>query len=268
MPGALAGLVLAAGAGTRLAPLTRLRPKPLCPVGDRPLVEHALARVRPLVGEVAVNVHHHRAQLEAHLAALDPGVHVSVEADRALGTAGAVAHLRPWLDGRPVVVVNGDTWAPASLAPLVEGWDGERVRVAVFGDGPLGPRSRIAGALLPPPEVARLDERPSGLWEVSWQPALADGRLDTVVIDGPAFDCGTPADYLAANLAWSGGESVVGEGARVEGELVRSVVWPGARVAPGERLVEAIRADSTTVLVRGGVGDGGDEGAPVSAAGG
>ena len=58
---------------------------------------------------------------------------------------------------------------------------------------------------------------------------------------GPFFDCGTPAEYLAANLAASGGQSVIGEGARVAGELVRSVVWPGGVVRAGERLVESIR---------------------------
>ena len=57
--------------------------------------------------------------------------------------------------------------------------------------------------------------------------------------------------FLAANLAASGGESVVGDGARVEGSLTRSVVWPGAEVRRGEVLVDAIRADArTTVLVR------------------
>ena len=61
-------------------------------------------------------------------------------------------------------------------------------------------------------------------------------------------DCGTPADYLRANLAANGGQSVVGPGAVVDGELVRSVVWAGAHVRAGERLVDAIRAtDEVTV---------------------
>src|SRR5690349_11462357 len=108
---AVAAVVLAAGAGTRLRPLTLVRPKPLCPVGDRPLVDWAVERAGALVGAaaaVAVNVHHGRALLEPHLAAL--GVHVSVEEGEALGTAGALGQLRPWLDGRAVVVLNGDTW--------------------------------------------------------------------------------------------------------------------------------------------------------------
>jgi ADP-glucose pyrophosphorylase len=69
--------------------------------------------------------------------------------------------------------------------------------------------------------------------------------------DGPCVDCGTPARYLAANLAASGGEPVVGEGAVVEGTVERTVVWPGARVAAGEVLVDAVRTDTgLTVLVR------------------
>jgi NDP-sugar pyrophosphorylase family protein len=101
-------------------------------------------------------------------------------------------------------------------------------------------------------EVARLEAVPSGLWGTSWRPALAEGRLQTINVDGPFVDCGSPGDYLEANLLASGGESVVGDGAGVEGEVVRSVVWPGARVEAGERLVHAVRADheGMTVYVR------------------
>ena len=53
----VAGVVLAAGAGTRLRPLTDERPKAMCPVGNVPLVDHALARVAPYAGSLAVNVH-------------------------------------------------------------------------------------------------------------------------------------------------------------------------------------------------------------------
>ena len=66
----LAGVVLAAGEGRRLAPLTWLRPKALCPVNGVPLVDHALARVAAsglLPASTAVNLHHGVAQLDAHL---------------------------------------------------------------------------------------------------------------------------------------------------------------------------------------------------------
>ena len=241
--------MLAAGLGERLRPLTRLRPKALCPVANVPLVDLDVDRVAPHVVEVAVNVHHHRAALESHLAGR---VHCSVEAEEPLGTAGALGRLRGWLDGRAAVVVNADAWCPWGVGPLVDGWDGERVRVLVVGDDRLVADSRVAGALLPWSEVAALEAEPSGLWERSWRPALAAGRLEVVRQDGPFVDCGTPADYLRANLEASGGTSVVEDGATVEGELVRSVVWSGARVRPGERLVDAIRYDlERTVLVRG-----------------
>ena len=246
----VAGVVLAAGAGTRLRPLTRLRPKALCPVGDVPLVDLAIGRVRAVTGAVAVNVHHGRAALEAHL---DGRVHVSVEDDEALGTAGALGRLREWIDGRPTVVVNGDAWTEAALAPLLDGWDGERVRVLTVGGADVSPTMRVAGALLPWADVRGLAPVPTGLWEVSWAPAAAAGRVEAVPVapGTPFVDCGTPAAYLAANLAASGGESVVGAGAVVDGTVERSVVWPGAVVRRGERLVDAIRAgDRLTVLVR------------------
>src|SRR3954471_23765845 len=109
MGDSLAAVVLAAGAGTRLGPLTSVRPKALCPVGDRPLLDLALARVEAVVGSgadrVAVNAQAHRDQAGAAVAGR---AHLSAEEPVALGTAGAVARLRPWLDGRPVLVVNGD----------------------------------------------------------------------------------------------------------------------------------------------------------------
>ena len=254
MADSLAAVVLAAGAGTRLAPLTRVRPKALCPVGDRPLVDHALARVEAVVGHgperVAVNAHAHREELEAHLAGR---VRVSVEEPVALGTAGALVPLRPWLDGRPVLVVNGDAWAPGDLRPLVDGWDGERVRVLVASDPaqPLGRSTRILGSLLPRRDVDAIPDGVSGLTAVCWGPAAAAGRLEQVGGPRPFVDCGRPGDYLAANLAASGGRSVVGEGAEVHGTLERSVVWPGAVVRPGEHLVDAIRVgDWLTVQVR------------------
>ncbi len=253
----LVGVVLAAGAGSRLAPLSRLRPKALCPVGGRPLVDHALARVTPHVGEVAVNVHHGRLLMEAHLTRAGAAVHphVSVEPGEARGTAGALGLLRPWIDGRGVLLTNADAWLPADLTAFVDGWDGERVRLLCVEDaerGDFGTQRYCGAALLPWSLVAPLGEEPSGLYEVMWRAEAEAGRLDLATHDGPFVDCGTVADYLAANLASSGGEPVVDEAARLgEGcEIVRSVVWGDAEVAPGERLVDAVRAGTVTVLVR------------------
>lgn len=242
--------MLAAGLGTRLRPLTRLRPKALCPVAGVPLVDLALARVGAVTGAVAVNAHHGHEALGAHVAGR---AHVSVEADRLLGTAGALGRLRGWVDGRAVLVANADAWSTADLVPFVEGWDGERVRLLVGGDpaAGLGPGTPLVASLLPWAVVAGLEAEPSGLYARAFAPAAAEGRLELVGHGGPVVDCGTPAGYLRANLLASGGASVVGPGAVVEGIVVRSVVWPGARVAAGERLVDAVRADGgVTVLVR------------------
>ncbi len=245
---ALAAVVLAAGAGTRLRPLTDILPKALCPVANVPLVDLAIDRVRPLTSRIAVNVHHGRARLEPHL---EGRVHVSVEEPIPLGTAGALGRLRNWIEGRAVVVVNADAWHRFDVAALLDGWDGERVRLLVVEDrqrGDFGPWRFCGASLMPWEEVRVLPAAPAGLYERCWGPRWADGRLELVPCTGPFFDCGTPADYLAANLAASGGESVVGVGARVEGELVRSVVWPGGLVRRGERLVECIRVgDDLTV---------------------
>lgn len=253
MADSLAGVVLAAGAGRRLEPLTHLRPKALCPVAGRPLIDLALARLSPVTSSVAVNLHHGADQLDAHLPA---SVHRSFEAPEALGTAGALGALRAWIDGRPVVVTNADAWLPTDLdlERFVSEWDGERVRLLCVDDpsrGDFGSLRYCGVALMPGRLVEVFEPVPSGLYEVCWRDEERAGRLDLVTTSGPFVDCGTPAEYLRANLVATGGRSVVGTGATVGAgaELVRSVVWDGAVVEPGERLVDAVRAGPLTVRV-------------------
>jgi N-acetyl-alpha-D-muramate 1-phosphate uridylyltransferase len=246
----LAAVVLAAGAGTRMRPLTDLVPKALCPVNNVPLIEIALERARSVSQDVAVNVHHRRKQLERHLAGR--GVHLSVEEPEALGTAGAIGNLRDWIDGRPLVVTNVDAWMTADVVAWAEGWDGDRIRLMVVEDRErpdFEGRWRYAGtALMPWVDVEALTPVPSGLYEVSWGAAADEGRLELAPAEAQFVDCGTIADYLTANLASNGGESVIGPNAVVEGEVVRSLVWPGGRVRRGERLVDAIRVGETLTI--------------------
>ncbi len=244
--------MLAAGAGRRLAPLNRLRPKALCPVAGRPLVDLALDRLGGVTGDLAVNAHRPQSLLHAHVAGR---AHLSIETGEALGTAGALGALRDWIAGRPVLLTNADAWLPADLAALLDGWHGERVRLLTVTDparADFGDQRYCGAALMPWAAVRDLQPVPSGLYEVSWGERHAAGTLDLVAHHGPFVDCGTPADYLAANLAASGGRSVVGPGAVVgDGAVLeRSVVWPGSVVAAGEHLVDAIRAADLTVLVR------------------
>ncbi|MFN2606463.1 MAG: sugar phosphate nucleotidyltransferase [Acidimicrobiales bacterium] len=248
------GVVLAAGRGARLRPLTDLVPKALCPVGGEPLVDLAVARALAVTPVVAVNASYRRDLVAAHIEARAAPVHVSVEDPVPLGTAGALGRLRPWIDGRAVLAVNADAWHRADLAAFAAGWEGHHTRLLTVVDahrGDWGDRRYAGAALLPAAAVAALPASPAGLWEASWRHLVPGRDLELVASGGPFFDCGTPADYLAANLAASGGRSVVGTGAVVEGTLEESVVWPGARVERTEHLRRAVRASAAaTVLVR------------------
>ena len=257
----VAGVVLAAGLGTRLRPLTEILPKPLCPVANVPLLDLAVERVRPHVGDLAVNVHHHRQRMVDHLDRHHPDVHVSIEEPEALGTAGALGHLKPWIDGRATLVHNADTWFEGRVPDrLLDGWDGERIRLLVVDARPglldFDGRWTFAGVSLHPwRAVEPLEPEPTGLWEVSWREEWLAGGVEVVPLDPhvPWFDTGTPATYLAANLAASGGRSVIAADAEVHpsATVERSVVWPAATVAAGEHLVEQIRAPGpVTVAAR------------------
>ena len=174
----------------------------------------------------------------------------SVESGVRLGTAGALAHLREWVDGRAVLVVNGDTWCPGGLDALLDGWSGETIRILVAGAAEFGPGARIAGALMPWADVRGLPATPSGLYEVSWRAAHTAGRLEAIGHEGPFVDCADPSDYLHANLLAAGGSSI-GAGAVIRGSVEDSVVWDGAVVRSEEHLVRAIRTDThRTVLIR------------------
>jgi N-acetyl-alpha-D-muramate 1-phosphate uridylyltransferase len=265
---ALCALVLAAGEGTRLRPITATVPKPLCPVGNVALLDRALARLahHGFTGpaRVAVNVCYLADRVSGHVGGR---AYVSVEpGPPALGTSGAVANLRDWIAGRPVLVGNSDAYlvpadgSPTDLAALLDDWDGSTVRIlAVPADdrpaefGTL----RFAGfSLLPGAVAAALAGGRADLVDTVWRPAEREGRLELVRYDGEYRDTGTPADLLAANLHAAAAGSliapnahvtgsvehaVVGADAEVHGSVAHSVVFPGGVVGPGERLESAIR---------------------------
>ena len=209
--GELAGVVLAAGQGKRLRPLTAVRPKALCTVAGRTLLDGALTRLAPYVARTAVNAHHHADQIVAALAGRD--VHIEVERPVALGTAGALGNLRGWLAGDAVLLTNADACHPGDDDPLdllLDGWDGQRPRLLCARTGlrqDFGGLQYVGSAALPWWSVRDLPATPAGLYEVSWRQLYAEGRLDVVESPGPAVDCGTPADYLRANMLASGGRA-------------------------------------------------------------
>lgn len=129
-----AAMVLAAGLGKRMRPLTDTRPKPLIEVAGATLLDHALARLAAEgVCQAVVNVHYMADQVEAHLARRAPGlaVRISDERGRLLETGGGVAKALPLIDADPFLVVNSDNlWIDGvspTLGLLAAHWDAARM---------------------------------------------------------------------------------------------------------------------------------------------
>ena len=247
----------------RLRPLTLLRPKPLCPVGDRPLLDHgARCAGAGRSDEVAVNVHHGRRRwssehLERWRRRPRSACTCRCEARPvALGTAGRSGHLRG--DGSTVVTCSWSTPTPGTRGSGVvrRRWDGERVAVLTPTPRAVRPAQRcrrLAGA-----GADRAAGSPPSQRAVGGRVA-AGGRARAArrrrAHRAPVMDCGTPA-RLPARPTWRGraGSPTAApwwaRGRWCEGTLERCVVWPGSQVARGEHLVDAIRAEHLTVLVR------------------
>lgn len=247
-PRGLCAVVLAAGAGTRLRPLTERRPKALVPVGNVPLLDRALARLDGLglAGPdlVAVNAHHHADQI---VGAVRGRAHLSVEQPEALGTAGAIAALGDWVAGRDVLVVNADAYLGGPLpGDFVDGWSGEQPRLLVVDAN--GRRCdfdtwRFAGvSLLPAADAARLRPEPTGLYEVVWRAAWEAGRLELAPFGGEFVDCGNPTDYLAANLHARTADTVPSDAHAGPSEPVEAAVipTPGGQRGDGNTLAPGI----------------------------
>lgn len=230
-------LILAAGKGERLRPLTHTVPKPLVEVGGRPLIAYALAWLRHFgVREVAINLHHLGAQIRAAIgdgAAHGVAVHYSDEPE-ILGTGGAIRNLAGWLGDGPFVVANADIVhdvdlaalarlhrESGSLATLALRADPESARYGeIFIDG----AGRIRSFLDPPANPVGLEGlmftgvqivEPSIVARIPWpgassstqhlyRPLVREGApLYGARYDGYWSDAGTPAslEALRADLA-------------------------------------------------------------------
>jgi mannose-1-phosphate guanylyltransferase len=252
-------IVLCAGLGTRLRPLTDERAKAMVPVGDRPALAHVVARVRLAVpARIVVNVHHRPDDVRAW--AEPEAIAVSHEREL-LGTAGGVARAAVLLGTGDVLVWNGDILSEldprelcaahgrgdlanrATLAVLARpagegnvgfGEDGRivRLRRESFGAETHGGEFlgiHVVGEAL----RALFPERGCLVGDV-YLPALRRGeRLDAYVTAAPFVDVGSLAEYLAANARWLASRGVgswVHPTAVVNAAIDGSVVGAGATV--------------------------------------
>ena len=232
-------MVMAAGLGKRMRPLTATRPKPLVSVAGKPLIDHVFDRLRAAgVKRSVVNVHYLADVLEAHLRARvkDIDVHVSDERAQLMETGGGLVQARDLIGDKPFLCVNSDNlWIDGpvdAIRLLAQGWDDDRMDALLLlvplaraashrgqGDFYLDPAGRItrrrqAGRLAPfvftgvqilsPRVIADWPEGPFST-NLFWERALAAGRLWGMVHEGLWFDVGTPGAIKETEAALADG---------------------------------------------------------------
>jgi mannose-1-phosphate guanylyltransferase len=209
-------MILAAGLGSRLAPYTDSRPKPLLPLFDVPLIEYGVRRVVDGgIRHIVINTFHHCELLESFLLDLAkrlperPRIELSREAVL-LGTGGGIAQARPQFAGKTLLVVNSDLYFDFDLAKLArlhratsaaatallhEGTGFDRLRSTLVDDsqritwiGPSQPddqkRRVFAGIYLLEPEAyERLQPEPSSVIAGAFHPLMKEGRPVVGLVD-------------------------------------------------------------------------------------
>ncbi len=218
-------MIMAAGLGKRMRPLTATRPKPLVEVGGKALLDHVLDRLRTAgVQNVVVNVHYLADALEAHLAtrAKELNVKISDERDLLLETGGGLIKAEPLIDCDPFLALNSDNlWidGPAdTLKLLASQWDGEKMDALLLlvpqaravghkGQGDFHmdrvgrirrrERSHVAPFVFTGIQIASkrlLRGAPKGPFSTNilWDRAMEEGRAYGAVHQGLWFDVGTP----------------------------------------------------------------------------
>jgi len=116
-------MILAAGRGERLLPLTEKTPKPMIPINGEPLIVHQIRWLRSAgIVEVVVNVHHLADQIENHIDdGRDLGVEIQYSREETLlDTGGGIAAALPLLGDSPFLVLNGDIWTSYPFKQLVD----------------------------------------------------------------------------------------------------------------------------------------------------
>lgn len=218
-------MVMAAGLGKRMRPLTATRPKPLVPVAGRALIDHAFERIADAgIPHVVVNVHYLADALEAHLRGRSWPFEISVsdERERLLETGGGLLKALPQFRGDPILCANSDNiWTDGpinAISLLGQRWDDDAMDALLL----LVPQARANGHRgqgdFHMDKVGRLSRRkpgrvapfvytgvqllsrrllrdaPDGAFSTNilWDRAIAEGRLFGLSHIGQWFDVGTP----------------------------------------------------------------------------
>jgi MurNAc alpha-1-phosphate uridylyltransferase len=218
-------MIMAAGLGTRMRPLTDDRPKPLIQVGGKPLIDHALDRLVAAGVELAVvNLHYKAQMLRAHLdKRRDIEIRYSAEEDALLDTGGGVVKALPHFQNEAFFILNSDSiWVEgysSALATMARLWDARRMDGLLLlaamvsahgyegwrGDfrlSPTGHVSRVPDRMISPfafPGVQLVHPRlfsnppaPAFSTNVMWNRAIADERLFGTRLDGVWLHVGSP----------------------------------------------------------------------------
>ncbi|HUG44968.1 MAG TPA: nucleotidyltransferase family protein [Sphingomicrobium sp.] len=226
-------MILAAGLGKRMRPLTASRPKPLIEVAGKTLLDHLLDRLRQAgVEQVVVNVHYLADAMEAHLAKQPHGLDIRISDERQLllETGGGLAKAAPLIDADPFLVVNSDNlWVdgPAdTLKLLASHWDEQKMDALLLlvpharaaNHGGLGDfhmdraghlrrreRNHVAPFVYTGIQIIAqrlLDDAPEGPFSANllWDRAIERGRCFGAVHQGLWFDVGTPQSIQATEL--------------------------------------------------------------------
>lgn len=237
-------MVLAAGLGTRMRPITLTVPKPLITVGGQPMLDHVLDRLAQAgVEEAVVNTHWLAGKIDAHLSARTapaPRITRSHE-EEVLETGGGIRHALPLLGDAPFFTINADiVWLDGpvpALKRLAQAWDPAKMDCLLLvtptasaigydgrGDFHMDPdgllSSRVEGEVSPfvmagvaimKPEL--FHDRPAGAFSQSliWREAEAAGRLYGLRHDGNWYHVGTPdaVPLVDAHLRDPAGREVV-----------------------------------------------------------
>ena len=226
-------MVLAAGLGKRMRPLTASRPKPLIEVAGKPLLDHLLEHLHAAgVERIVVNVHYLADAIEAHLAKNPHGLDIAVSDERSLllETGGGLVKAASLIDCDPFLAINSDNlWldGPAdTLKLLASHWDSEKMDALLLlvphsraenhrglGDFHMDRRGRlrrrqrnhVAPFIYTGIQIISkrlLEGAPEGPFSANllWDRAIKEGRCFGAVHQGVWFDVGTPQSIKATEL--------------------------------------------------------------------